>query len=150
VHIEAKTSLRSRSLAALVPRIIITADNRKLCSRRQVRQLVAALKVSSAMRLATRERTPTAAAATLADTVRHSPQRKATFLAEDGAVALIELLTSRKPDVRPPPTQHACSGRPASPVQSSPVQSSPVQSALTLHICTVLISVVIGASLICC
>ena len=66
----------------------------------QVRQLVAALKVNSAMRLATRERTPTAAAASLADTVRHSPQRKATFLAEDGAVALIELLTSRKPDVR--------------------------------------------------
>ena len=65
----------------------------------QVRQLVAALKVNSAMRLATRERTPTAAAATLADTVRHSPQRKATFLAEDGAVALIELLNSRKPDV---------------------------------------------------
>ncbi len=52
------------------------------------------------MRLATRERTPTAAAATLADTVRHSPQRKSTFLAEDGAVALIELLNSRKPDVR--------------------------------------------------
>ena len=67
--------------------------------RPQVRQLVAALKVNSAMRLATRERTPTAAAATLADTVRHSPQRKATFLAEDGAVALIELLNSRKPDV---------------------------------------------------
>ncbi len=58
------------------------------------------MKVNSAMRLATRERTPTAAAASLADTVRHSPQRKATFLAEDGAVALIELLNSRKPDVR--------------------------------------------------
>ena len=74
-------------------------DIETICFR-QVRQLVAALKVNSAMRLATRERTPTAAAAALADSVRHSPQRKATFLAEDGAVALIELLNSRKPDVR--------------------------------------------------
>ena len=66
----------------------------------QMRQLVAALRASSALRPAPRE-SPVGAAAALVEAVRQSPQRKAAFLSEDGAVAIIELLSSRKPEVSP-------------------------------------------------
>ena len=67
----------------------------------QVRQLIAALRVSSALRPAPRE-SPVVAAATLAEALKQSPRHKAFFLSEDGAVAIIELLSSRKPEVGAP------------------------------------------------